>query len=122
MTKKLYHEDQYLKEFTSVVRGIENDSIILEETAFYPGGGGQPHDTGYIYGRGWKMDVKKVFEEGELIVHRGFIEGETPKAGEKVKGVINWERRYRLMRMHTAAHVLGYAVKRLYGLKAVPLF
>jgi len=117
MTKRLYYEDQYLKEFKSKVVNFNVDFLVIEETAFYPGGGGQPYDKGYINGEGWSFKVEGVFEKDDEIVHKGVLEGREPNPGDPVRGVIDWERRYRLMRMHTAAHILGYAVKKLYGLE-----
>jgi len=113
MTKKLYLEDCYLKEFEAhVVKTLRKDdrvAIVLDVTAFYPEGGGQPCDHGIIEGPNGKLSVDNVYEEGEEVYHEGQLEGEI-KIGDRVKGIIDWDRRYRLMRMHTAAHLLARAV------------
>jgi len=103
VTRHLYLEDSYLKEFSSVVLKANDGRVVLKESAFYPGGGGQPCDTGVIIDGG-KHIVTNVFKDGGDIVHA--IEGDIAQ-GEEVKGIIDWERRYILMRMHTAAHLLS---------------
>jgi misacylated tRNA(Ala) deacylase len=75
-------------------------AVALDRTAFYPGGGGQPHDLGTLAG----LPVLRVQRRGEAIWH--FLEGEPPAAGKAVRGVLDWERRYALMRTHTAFHIL----------------
>ncbi len=118
MTRRLYYEDQYLREFDAVVVGIREAegklSLILNRTAFYPEGGGQPPDTGRIKGKDFLFKVSWVKEEGKEILHLGDAEGEI-SVGNKVRGFLDWERRYRLMRMHTAAHILESAVHRVIG-------
>ena len=120
MTRRLYYEDQYMKNFNAQVVSVERRgdvfAVVLDATAFYPGGGGQPHDTGVLESSEWRMKVNSVVEEGGRIVHLGSVEGREPSIGDQVQGVIDWNRRYRLMRMHTAAHIIGYAVKKLFGL------
>ncbi len=111
-TKPLYYEDPYMKEFEAQVIGCENGHIILDRTAFYPEGGGQPSDRGKIIHGGDEYDVLDVQKYGDVIVHK--ISGCIPK-GEKIKGVIDWERRERLMRMHTAEHVLLAAAREVLG-------
>jgi len=101
----LYMKDSYIKEFgATVVSVAEGKYAILDNTAFYPQGGGQPSDTG----------VLSCGEEEYPVIHARKIDGMISheiskpglKAGDKVTGKINWERRYTLMRMHTAAHLL----------------
>ncbi len=83
--------------------------MILDRTAFYPGGGGQPNDVGTLNGQ----TVSKVRKAGDEVLH--IVEGELPKVGESVRGAIDWDRRYKLMRTHTAMHVLCGTVFRDYG-------
>ncbi len=111
-TKPLYYEDSYLKEFEAKVIGCENGNLILDRTAFYPEGGGQPSDRGKIIYGGKEYVVLDVQKYGGVIVHK--IPGCIPR-GEKIKGVIDWERRERLMRMHTAEHVLLSAARKVLG-------
>ncbi len=115
MTDVLYMVDSYLREFDAVVQNV-NDAgqIILDRTAFYAGGGGQPCDTGTLNADGKTWQVTKVGKTDGEIVHT--IEGGDPPApGTAVHGEIDWEQRYKLMRTHTALHVLCGTVFREYG-------
>ncbi len=111
MTELLYQLDSYLKEFEAVVTASlpEEQAVVLDRTAFYPGGGGQPCDLGSLQG----SKVVKVRKAGEDVLH--VLEGPLPEAGAKVRGVIDWDRRYQLMRTHTAMHILCGTVFRDYG-------
>ena len=106
MTEALYLNDAYLKEFEATVIKVEGNKIILNQTAFYPESGGQPCDFGKIIR---KMDSKEFLidtvkkENGEIVHYAS----EGLKEGDEVKGIIDWTRRYKLMRMHTAAHILS---------------
>lgn len=111
MTELLYQTDSYLKEFDALVIASFPDekAVALDQTAFYPGGGGQPHDLGTLDG----LKVVKVRKAGEDVLH--ILDGNLPEVGTKVHGVIDWDRRYKLMRTHTALHVLCGTVFRDYG-------
>ena len=115
MTDLLFHHDGYLKEFEAVVLEVTDDGIILDRTAFYAGGGGQPNDIGLIKWGDTECSVTKVSRAGTDIFHK--IEGPTPKIGQAVTGLINWDRRYLLMRTHTALHILCGVIWRDYGAK-----
>ena len=108
MAKALYMDDCYLKEFEAVVKNVTKGKfVVLDRTAFYPNSGGQPYDTGVMI----RQSDKKQF----IVVYVGKFDGEIShevgeeglQIGDKVIGKINWERRYKLMRSHTAAHVLS---------------
>ncbi len=111
MTELLFQTDSYLKEFDAVVvRTIPEDkAIVLDRTAFYPGGGGQPNDVGKLNGQA----VTKVRKAGDDVLH--LLEGDLPAPGTSVHGVLDWDRRYKLMRTHTAMHILCGVVFRDYG-------
>ena len=111
MTELLAHTDAYLKEFEGNVVAVnpEEKAVALDRTAFYPGGGGQPCDYGWLNG----VRVTKVKREGALIWH--WLEGDLPAEGAAVQAQIDWERRYKLMRTHTAFHILCGVVWRDYG-------
>ncbi|MEM4703889.1 MAG: alanine--tRNA ligase-related protein, partial [Candidatus Bathyarchaeia archaeon] len=114
-TRMLYYEDQYLKEFEAKVVKIIGDSyVVLDKTCFYPEGGGQPADDGFLFFGKSKAKVVDVQKAGKVIVHK--LEGELPKEGSNVRGVIDWDKRYSLMKNHTATHVIGGAAKRVLGL------
>ncbi len=102
MTELLYLRDAYLREFAARVTEVDAGSsrVALERTAFYPTGGGQPHDTGLL-GDARVIDVRK---EGDVVWHA--VDGELPLTGASVHGTIDWDRRHRLMRTHSAMHVL----------------
>jgi misacylated tRNA(Ala) deacylase len=116
MTQLLYHTDSYCKEFDAQVTGVdaENRAMVLDATAFYPGGGGQPCDFGMLTMNGTIYTVSKTKKQGDDVFH--FIEGDAmPNVGDQVHGSIDWERRYQLMRTHTAMHILCGVVFRDYG-------
>jgi misacylated tRNA(Ala) deacylase len=100
MTELLYLRDAELREFDAVVVSVDESRVTLDRTAFYPTGGGQPHDTGTLNG----AQVTEVRKEGEQVWHR--VDGAVPSVGDAVHGVIDWERRHQLMRTHCAMHVL----------------
>ena len=109
MQSALYMNDSYLKEFEAVVENVKDDKfVVLDKTAFYPTGGGQPHDTGIIVcnneGNNEEYPVVYACKLSGRISHEVSKPG--LRAGDKVIGRINWDRRYRFMRMHTAAHLL----------------
>ncbi len=112
MTELLYQHDSYVKEFRAHVTAhdAEQNGVYLDRTAFYPGGGGQPHDTGVLRVDGREYRVSKA-GKGNLHI----IDGDLPPVGAEVLGVLDWERRYQLMRTHTAMHILCGVVWRDYG-------
>ncbi|MBT3188780.1 MAG: alanyl-tRNA editing protein [Anaerolineae bacterium] len=117
MTKLLCQTDSYLKEFDAEIIRVDAESraLILDQTAFFPGGGGQPCDFGLLTVNGTEYPVTKVKKKGADALH--FIGGEAdlPEVGETIHGVIDWKHRYQLMRTHTAMHVLCGVVFRDYG-------
>ena len=114
-TEPLYYRDQYMREFEAkVLKVINGEYVILDGTCFYPEGGGQPADRGYLKVNGEKVEVVDVQKVGKVIVHR--ISGTAvPREGIKVKGVIDWEKRYALMKAHTATHLINGAARRVLG-------
>lgn len=106
MTEKLYLRDAYLKEFDAVIKSVSDSKFfVFNKTAFYPQSGGQPSDSGKIVDQqGNEYSVVFAKKNGNEISHE--IEGCSLKAGDTVHGVIDWEKRYRHMRMHSAAHVI----------------
>lgn len=115
MTVMLHLDDSYLRSFDATVTAISGDGIVLDRTAFYPTGGGQPHDTGRLAAGGEEWRVIDVIKRDGDVIHT-LEPGVAPTAvGETVHGEIDWERRYRLMRTHTALHVLCGVVFREFG-------
>lgn len=113
MTELLYHVDSSINKFEATVTAVDADKhgVMLNQTAFYPGGGGQPYDTGFLQVGETVYNVARV-ERGNLHI----IEGDDlPSVGDEVVGVLDWERRYSLMRTHTAMHILCGVVWRDYG-------
>ncbi len=109
-TDKLYWKDAYLHDFDAAVLAIEDNKVGLDQTAFYPRGGGLVSDTGVI----GSSRVIEVLKEGEEIYHVC----ELPLAfsvGDKVHCALDWNRRYQIMRMHTTAHILCAIVNRETG-------
>lgn len=106
-TELLYLEDCYKKEFTAKVIEQGEGFVVLDQTLFYPAGGGQPSDTGFID----SLKVTNVRKDDNKVVH--FISGDINK--KEVKCEIDWDIRYKHMRMHTAQHVLSAIVLDRYG-------
>ncbi|MDP8011576.1 MAG: alanine--tRNA ligase-related protein [Thermoplasmata archaeon] len=102
ITEKLYWKDSYLKYFDAIVVSIEDNKIELDRTAFYPKGGGQVGDTGYIN----EIKVLDTIKENDTIFH--VVEKNDFKIGENVSGKIDWDRRYKIMRNHSASHIVEY--------------
>jgi misacylated tRNA(Ala) deacylase len=113
MTEALYHTDAYLKEFDAVVTAVDGDKVALNRTAFYPGGGGQPNDVGTLTINGEIWNVVKMSKQGADIWHE--LDREAPPIGTPVHGQLDWDRRYKLMRTHTAMHILCGVIFRDYG-------
>lgn len=111
MTTLLAHTDAYLQEFDATVVAVDTatNTVALDQTAFYPTGGGQPHDLGWLNDN----PVTKVQRQGEHIWH--WVIGDIPIVGTTVHGKIDWDRRHKLMRTHTAFHILCGVVWRDYG-------
>jgi len=113
-TRTLYYEDPYTTEFEAhVLRVADNMYVVLDQTAFYPEGGGQPADHGILKFNGTQTEVINVQKVGNVIVH--VIKGPMPKEGDKVTGRIDWNRRISLMRHHTATHLIMGAARRILG-------
>ena len=114
-TEPYFQKDAYRKVFDATVLAVEGQDVALDATAFYPGGGGQPHDFGFLQTDDESWPVVNLRRQNDLIWHT--VEGTPPQAGMRVQGVLDWERRYALMRTHTALHVLCGVVWRDYGAK-----
>ncbi len=118
MTEVLYFpnvEACYLREFDATIGDRGPDHVVLDRTAFYAEGGGQPWDTGVLHWNGGDAKVLKVTKEKGVIRH--FV-GRMP-AGDAVHGVIDWDRRYAHMRMHTSQHLMSGLVFRIFAARTV---
>lgn len=109
-TIKLYQQDVYMKECTSIITAVDGDVIQLDQTVFFPTGGGQSCDLGTIGG----MEVVEVFEEGDDVFHR-LAEGSFPETGQQVNCEINWDRRFDNMQRHCGEHILSGIFFREFG-------
>lgn len=105
MTKQLYLEDSYLKTCTALVTAVQGNIIMLDQTIFYPIGGGQACDTGTLLANGEVYRVISVQKMSEQIYHQ--VDREGLGVGDLVTCTLDWDRRHRLMRSHTAAHLLS---------------
>lgn len=113
MTDLLYQTDSYLREFVATVLDSVENGVVLDRTAFFPGGGGQPNDAGWLEFGGECCEVGKVSRQKGRLVHE--LDVEPPPAGTTVKGLLDWERRHALMRTHSAMHILCGVIWRDYG-------
>ena len=103
MTEDLFRHDSYLRECDAVVTAIDDDAIVIDRTVFYPLGGGQPGDTGTIRWNGGSATIIDTrYGDGGAIRHIVAEDAEKPKIGDEVQAELDWDRRYRHMRMHLA--------------------
>ncbi len=115
MTRLLCLEDSYLRECDASVVSASGKEMVLDQTVFYPRGGGQPSDTGEITKGDGKSRVLEAIKRDGKVIHELESESHSMKPGDRVRCAVSWERRYRLMRMHTAAHVLAALMHRELG-------
>jgi misacylated tRNA(Ala) deacylase len=106
MTETIYSTDAYAQEMTATVvrTDVDDNRILLDRTVFYPGGGGQPHDTGTLLIGEDQLVVSRVTSDRDGIWH--WLDGAIPSRGTELSGSLDWGRRYQLMRTHTALHAL----------------
>jgi Ser-tRNA(Ala) deacylase AlaX len=116
-TRLLYYDDAYLHEFEARVLQVSQEDrrvgIVLDSTVFYPMGGGQPSDKGMVEGKNGRVDVMEVQWNKGRVLHLADRFDGVISQGDYVKGVIDWSRRYSLMKNHTAAHIMAEAIRRV---------
>jgi misacylated tRNA(Ala) deacylase len=115
MTENLFLKDPYEKKFEARVVKLEGREVVLDRSAFYPGGGGQPADKGSLGIGPVKANVVDARREGTNIVH--VLDKAIPDTVRDLNGTLDWERRYAHMRYHTALHVLSGVIWRYFGAK-----
>ena len=117
MTKLMYQTDSYLQLFSARVTAVdeENHSIVLDQTAFYPGGGGQPADSGVLNFNDQIYIVQRARKSGDDVLHIVEAGQPLPEIATEIQGILDWDRRYQLMRTHTAMHILCGVIFRDYG-------
>jgi misacylated tRNA(Ala) deacylase len=116
MTILLYLDDPEIREFEATVTGhVDGAGVILDKTAFYPGGGGQPVDTGVLHTANGPVAVTGMKRIDGEVVHLLDPDTSFPDVGSVVRGELDWDTRYRLMRTHTAMHVLCGVVWKDFG-------
>jgi misacylated tRNA(Ala) deacylase len=103
-TDLLYLKDAYVRTARGEVTAVDGQAVALDRTVFYPTGGGQPHDTGMLRWPGGEARVVEVRKRGDEAWHT--LDGDVPPVGVEVEAEVDWERRHRLMRTHTALHIL----------------
>ncbi|MFO8132901.1 MAG: alanyl-tRNA editing protein [Thermoplasmatota archaeon] len=119
MTELLYMDDiesNYIREFDATVTKSKKDYVVLDRSAFYPEGGGQPADTGILQ---WNEHEAKVIHVAKKGIIKHVLDGDRPPEGTTVHGVLDWERRHAHMQMHTAQHVISGIVYDLYEARTV---
>ncbi len=113
MTDLLFHTDSYLREFTATATAVDGAAVVLDRTAFYPGGGGQPCDVGELRFGSATARVTKVGRRDGEVWHE--LDGDVPARGTGVEGAVDWTNRHALMRTHTALHILCGVIWRDFG-------
>jgi misacylated tRNA(Ala) deacylase len=109
MAQLLFRDDAYLRSCEATVLAVHGDAVELDRTVFYPLGGGQAGDTGSL--GAWRVVDTRKGDAPDAVLHRITPVQQMPQAGDKVEMQLDWERRHRLMRYHTALHLLGAVVK-----------
>jgi misacylated tRNA(Ala) deacylase len=115
VTEELFLGDSYLREFEAVVVELSGREVILDRTAFYPGGGGQPPDKGTLGIGPVHANVVDARRDGRQVIH--VLDNPIPDTVRELEGSLDWERRYGHMRHHTALHVLSGVIWRNFGAK-----
>jgi misacylated tRNA(Ala) deacylase len=115
MTEAIFHVDSSVRSFEARIETVDADgsTVVLDRTAFYPGGGGQPCDHGRLRWDAGETAVVEVGWSRDGILHR--LDGALPPVGGTVRGELDWERRHALMRTHTALHILCGVIWRDHG-------
>lgn len=113
-TEQKYYTEPYAKEFDATVLKVTDDGYVaLDKTCFYPEGGGQPADHGFLMFYELTAEVMNVMKIGRVIIHK--VIGSLPREGSVVRGILDWNRRYALMKAHTATHLVNGAARRVLG-------
>ena len=115
MTEELFLKDAYLERFKAQVVGLDGREVVLDKTAFYPGGGGQPADKGMLGIGPVRAGVVDARREGGGIVH--VLDTAIPDTVGELNGELDWDRRYAHMRYHTALHALSGIIWKAFGAK-----
>ena len=114
MTEKIYSTNAYAKSMEAAVvnTDVDDGRVLLDQSVFYPGGGGQPHDLGALWVGEDRLEVVRVTADRDGIWH--WINGSLPAVGTAIRGELDWDRRYGLMRTHTAMHAMCGVIWRRY--------
>lgn len=115
MTERIYSTDAYARQMTATVvrTDVDDNRVLLDRTVFYPGGGGQPPDAGILSIGDDRLTVVRVTQDADGVWH--WLEDGLPQVGTSLEGQLDWDRRYRLMRTHTALHALCGVIWRRFG-------
>jgi misacylated tRNA(Ala) deacylase len=114
-TQEIAATDSYATSVDATVVAVLDDGIVLDSTVFYARGGGQPGDSGTLVGGFGELNITDTFRMKGEPIHQ--FDGKPPKVGERVTATIDWDRRYLLMRTHTALHALTAIIYRDFGAK-----
>ncbi len=115
MAEALFHKDSYVREFDATVIAVASGAVALDRTAFYATGGGQPNDLGVLESEAGRWPVTMVRKQAGEIWHEIEVNAQPPAEGMQLHGVLDWPRRYAIMRTHTAMHILCGVIWRDYG-------
>ena len=117
MTYLIFHDDSYAQSFPASIIGVDEQhhGLILDQTAFFPGGGGQPPDQGWIIIDDKEIQLTSIKKVSGEIIHILPEDIPLPQVGTILEGKLDWTRRYQLMRTHTAMHILCGTIFRYYG-------
>ena len=114
MSEKIYWKDPYIREFDARIEKVRGKELTLDRTAFYPGGGGQPCDTGRVIIEGKEHQIIESRKDGDDVLHIS-LDDVISEEGAVVKGYLNWDKRYSYMRYHTAIHIISGVIENGYA-------
>ncbi len=114
MSEKIYWKDPYIREFDARIEKMRGKEFTLDRTAFYPGGGGQPCDTGRVIIEGKEHQIIESRKDGDDVLHIS-LDDVVSEEGAVVKGYLNWDKRYSYMRYHTAIHIISGVIENGYA-------
>ena len=114
MSEKIYWKDPYIREFDARIEKMRGKEFTLDRTAFYPGGGGQPCDTGRVIIEGKEHQIIESRKDGDDVLHIS-LDDVISEEGAVVKGYLNWDKRYSYMRYHTAIHIISGVIENGYA-------
>ena len=123
MTEPLFWKNPYIKEFEATIIGVKKEGVVLDQTLFYPGGGGQASDRGILKNGALTFKVDNVYKQENEIVHHIALDFQDQlKEGDIITGKIDWEYRYGLMKAHSSQHIFSAVILKDYNIETAQIY